>query len=325
MNICIYGCGAIGSLLASRLAASGACVTAVARGEHLATIRDRGLQLIEADGTAAPPVHFAATDRPEELGAQDVVLLTLKSHSLSAIADDIAPLLGPRTNVVTVANGIPWWYFHGLEAVRGTPELASVDPGRRLWNAIGPERAIGCVIYPAATVIRPGVVQHTFGNRFVLGEPDGSQSDRVAALADVLQTAGFAVPIQTDIRAEIWNKLVANAAFNPVSVITGQTLGAMIDTVATHTLLENIMTEATAVAISLGATPLRTPAELLAATRALGAHKTSMLQDLEAGREPELEQVVGAVIELAGLMGVAVPNLATVYRLAKLRFAQAAL
>lgn len=315
LRICIYGCGAIGSLLAARLAASGAEVSAVARGAQLAAIRSRGLRLLPTSADVPLQVQLKASASPAELGLQDVVILSMKAHAVAAVAADIGPLLGPDTVVLTASNGIPWWYFFGLENDLGLPELASVDPGRRLWTAIGPERALGCVVYPAASIDAPGVVRHVFGNRFSLGEPNGSSSPRLTAVADILRRADFDAPMQTDIRADIWTKLVASAAFNPVSVITGKTLGAMIDDAATCALLERIMTEVITVATALGVTVRLTPQQLLVAIRSLGDHKTSMLQDMQAGRSLELAPVAGAVLELADLAGAAAPNLAMVCRL----------
>lgn len=309
MKICVYGCGAIGSLLAVRLAQAGAEVSVVARGEHLAAIRAHGLQLLSGVDERIT-ARLPASENPAELGPQDVVLLTMKSHSVPAVAAEIAPLLRADTAVVTACNGIPWWYFYGLAENFGCPEIANVDPGRKLWDAIGPQHAIGSVVYPAATVIEPGVVQHVFGDRFAIGEPDGAGSERVRMLAAMLIAAGFDAPVRDDIRVDIWTKLIANAAFNPVSVITGLTLGAMINDEATCGLVRKIMAEVVEVAAAYGTESALTPDELIAATRQLGSHKTSMLQDFESGRSLELGPMVSAVVELAALRGVAVPNLA---------------
>lgn len=309
MKICVYGCGAIGSLLAVRLSAAGNDVCAVARGDHLQAIRTSGLTLLAQDDADSVTRHINASDDPSRLGEQDVVFLTMKSHAVPAIADSIAPLLGEQTVVVTATNGIPWWYFHGIAGSDAAPELVTVDPGKKLWNSIGPERALGCVVYPAAVVIEPGVVKHVFGDRFAIGEPDGRKSNRLTALADCLADAGFNAVIQKDIRVDIWTKLVANAAFNPVSVITGKTLGQMIDDEATCNLLRNIMEEVAAVAAACGIKTGMTAEDLITATRQLGGHKTSMLQDYEAGRELELRPLVGSVLELAGMTGVVTANL----------------
>jgi 2-dehydropantoate 2-reductase len=317
MRVCIYGCGAIGGLLAGWLSRSGAAVIEVARGEHLSAIQSKGLTLLEGDQSFVADV--AASDNPAELGEQDLVILAMKGHSVPAIAPEISHLLGAQTAVLTAANGIPWWYFYGVQNEVGTPELVSVDPGKQLWNAIGPERALGSVVYPAASIEAPGVVRHIFGNKFSLGEPAGVRSERLAAIAKLLAAAGFEVSLENDLRTEIWTKLVANAAFNPVSVMTGKTLGAMIDDQAINKLLTQIMDEAVLVAESVGVTPAMSPEQLLTATRVLGDHKTSMLQDFAAGRALELEPIVGAVLELAQLRGVATPNLQMVYQLVKSR------
>jgi len=315
VKVCIYGCGAIGSLLAVRLANSGLATSAVARGSHLEAIQANGLTLLAAAGDESLNVAIRASDDPAELGEQDVVFLTMKSHGAPAVAHAIAPLLGPETMVVTAYNGFPWWYFFGLADDVGCPELLSVDPGKKLWHAIGPQRAIGCVVYPAAVVESPGVVRHVFGERFTLGEPDGSNSDRLTKLSGALRSAGFEAPVSAEIRTEIWTKLVANCAFNPVSVLTGKSLGAMLDDEATYRLLAQIMVEVIGVARALGVEVTLPPEKLLEATRQLGHHKTSMLQDYEAGRTLELGPLVAAVVELAEWRGVDVSSLNMVYQL----------
>jgi len=315
MKVCVYGCGAIGSLLAARLVNSDASISALARGPHLEAMRANDLTLLPAEGGELITAAINASDNPAEIGQQDVVFLTMKSHAVPAVADTIAPLLGPDTTVVTAYNGIPWWYFYGLVDDLGCPELLSVDPGKKLWQAIGPQRALGSVVYPAATIESPGVARHVFGDRFALGEPDGRSSARLTDIAELLGTAGFDVSQSADIRSEIWTKLVANAAFNPVSVITGKTLGAMLDDEATYRLLAQIMAEVVGVARVLGVEVAMAPVKLLEATRQLGQHKTSMLQDYEAGRALELGPVVVAILELAEWLGVDVSNLNMVYQL----------
>ncbi|MGI9308543.1 MAG: 2-dehydropantoate 2-reductase [Gammaproteobacteria bacterium] len=309
----MYGCGAIGGLLAARLAGGGHSLTVIARGEHLATMRRDGIVLMCEDERVIADV--VACDSPAEAGEQDVVFLCMKSHTVPAIAADIAPLFGDETLVLTACNGIPWWYFYGTEQQNDAPELQSVDAGQALWNAIGPERAIGCVVYPAARIETPGIVRHVFGNRFALGEPDGNESDRIMRLSAAMTESGFEAPVVENIRSEMWTKLVANAAFNPVSLLTGKTLGEMIEDKATRGLLEGVMSEVVAVADAYGVDVAMSPEQLLEATRALGGHKTSMLQDYESGRTLELGPIVEAVAELANLRGVAVPNLNIVLRL----------
>jgi 2-dehydropantoate 2-reductase len=317
MKVCVYGCGAIGSLLAARLARGGATVSVVARGENLTAIQNKGLTLLE--GGQSFVAHVAASDTPGALGPQDVVFLTMKGHSTPEITPKIPMVLGPQTVVVTAANGIPWWYFYGLDDPLGEPEISSVDPGRQLWNNIGPERALGCVVYPAARLEAPGVVRHVFGNQFAIGEPNGKASKRLVAIAGLLGSGGFVASVETDIRAEIWTKLVANAALNPVSVMTGKSLGGMIKDEATHKLLAQIMHEVVSVADALGEQVAMPPEKLLEATQQLGDHKTSMLQDYQAGRPLELQTIVGAVLELAAMKGIATPNLQMAYRLVQKR------
>ena len=318
-RICIYGVGAIGGFLAARLAAAGARVSGIARGEQLAAIRERGLRLVQ-DG-AEIETAIECVDQPANLGIQDYVFLTMKSHVAPAIADAIAPLLGPDTAVVTAYNGFPWWYFHESGVDDGT-SLNSVDPGGRLWQQIGPGRAIGCVVYPAARIAGPGIIEHVFGDRFTIGEADGTHSNRLLELAAVMKQAGFEVSASPNIRVEIWLKLVANAAFNPVSLLTGRTVAEMLDDPAVYNQLIDIMTEAAAVATAHGIQLPVQPAELLELTRPFGAHKTSMLQDFEAGREVELDTIVASIAELAKRRHVSTPALDSVLDGARNRVAQ---
>jgi 2-dehydropantoate 2-reductase len=315
MKICVYGCGAIGSLIAARLADGGANVSVLARGAHLAAMQANGLKLLPMNNGEPLTASVNASGNPVEIGVQDVVFLTLKSHSVPGIADEIAPLLGPNTVVVTAYNGLPWWYFYGADNDFGIPGLTSVDPGGRLWQSIGPERALGCVVYPAAAIESPGVVRHVFGDRFTIGEPDGRPTVRAAAVSGTLELAGFTAEVSSDIRTDLWAKLVANAAFNPISVITGKTLGEMMDDAATYRLLQQVMAEVIEVAAALAVDVPVTPGQLLAVTRQLGNHKTSMLQDYEAGRKLELAAVVDAVLEVASLRGVSASNLKMVREL----------
>jgi len=315
-KICIYGVGAIGGLIAARLALAGLTVAGIARGAQLDAIRRDGLMLLADGGTHRAPIRCVET--PTEAGPQDVVILAMKSHQLPAIAAGIAPLLGPDTIVVTATNGLPWWYFHGLDLPDTVP-LACVDPGGALWRHIGPERAVGAVVFPAAHVVRPGVVAHVFGTRISLGEPDGTATERVRALSAAFETAGFTETACADIRADLWTKLIANAAYNPVNILTGGTLGELLDDPGTHGAFERLMHECMAVAQAHGVSPLMPPTEILARTRDYGAHKTSMLQDMEAGRTVELDPIVGAVHELAGRLGVETPALELVLSLARQR------
>lgn len=316
-KVCIYGVGAIGGFLAARLALAGQHVTGVARGQQLDAIRENGLSLIEEGRRRT--VRIDCVEDPAEAGPQDVVFMTMKSHSAPAVAESIAPMLDSETIVVTTGNGFPWWYFYQSN-LRDHPEyLRHVDPAARLWKSIGPERAIGSVVYPAARVSEPGVIEHVFGDRFTLGEPDGSMSDRVRMLASMLTEAGLDASAIDDIRSEIWAKLVANCAYNPVSVISNATLGGMLDDPDVYRMLEQIMIEASALAAELKVRLPLTPKQLLELTRPFGVHKTSMLQDIEAGRPIELDPIVGAIRELAQYYDVATPTIDIVSALAAQR------
>ncbi|HEY7268897.1 MAG TPA: 2-dehydropantoate 2-reductase [Dehalococcoidia bacterium] len=315
MRIAIFGAGAIGSYMGAKLSLAGVDVTLVARGAQLAAMRANGVRLIEADAeTVARPRCVSA----EEAGEQDYVVLALKAHQVRPALDGIAQLLGSKTAVVTAQNGIPWWYFQGIAGRLTGTRLESVDPDGRILAAIGPERAIGCVVYPACELIAPGVVRHVEGDRFSLGEPDGSRSERVQTLAKALVKAGLKAPVRPRIRNEIWMKLWGNVAFNPLSVLTRSTLAQICADSLTRAYARAVMLEAQAVAAALGEEmPVSVDARIDGAA-AVGEHKTSMLQDFEAGRELELEAMVGAVVEIAGLTGVATPHLDSLYGSARL-------
>jgi len=317
VKIAIFGAGATGGLLGAELALAGADVTLIARGPHLAAMRENGITLIRSEGTrVARPL---CTDNPAAAGPQDIVIVTLKANAVPGAVEAMAPLLGPDTAVVTAMNGIPYWYFHGVDGPHRDRTLESVDPGGRQWDVLGPERAIGCVVYPATEVVEPGVIRHIAGDRFVLGEPDGSRSERVTDLARVLIDAGFRAPVRNRIRHEIWAKLWGNLAFNPVSALTGGTLVQIATTPDIRSVVRGVMIEAEAVAEALGITfPIDVDARIDEAG-AVGAHKTSMLQDLERGRPMEIDPVVGAVSELGRLAGVPTPNLDAVLALVRLR------
>jgi 2-dehydropantoate 2-reductase len=314
---CIFGVGAIGGFLAAKLAMSGVRVTGICRGAQLEAIRARGLTLVEQGRRET--VQIRALGTAQEAGQQEVLFLTLKANDLPAVAPALRPLLGPATVVVTVGNGFPWWYFFRASPGGVNPTLASVDPRGALWRLIGPEHALGCVVYPAARVIGPGVVEHVYGNRFSLGEPDGSISQRLRQVSATLQAAGLEAPVRHDIRTELWTKLAMNAAYNPVSILTGATLGQMLDDLGSANALHAIMSETIAVALSLGVRVPLQPRQLLELTRPLALHKTSMLQDLEAARRVEIDPIAGAVVELARLRNVKTPALDAVLALARLR------
>ncbi|WP_114284899.1 2-dehydropantoate 2-reductase [Candidatus Halocynthiibacter alkanivorans] len=309
-KVCIYGAGAIGGYLGAKLAQAEAGVSLIARGPHLKAIRDNGLTLVEGDERSTHQV--TATDNPAELGVQDFVIVTLKAHSLPMIVEPIQHLLGPDTAVVFAVNGVPWWYFHGLEGEWAGRQLETVDPGGVLWSGIGPERAIGCVVHPAAEITAPGVVEHRSGNRFSLGEPDGSRSERVLALSQLMTAAGLKAPVRPRLRDEIWIKIWGNASLNPISALTGATLEQMTSDPATLSILRGIMEEVQAVGETLGARFAVNIDKRIAGAAAVGAHRTSMLQDLDQGRPMEIDALVTAVQELGRMAGVATPTLDTV-------------
>ncbi|MGI9309126.1 MAG: 2-dehydropantoate 2-reductase [Gammaproteobacteria bacterium] len=322
MKICIYGAGAIGAYLGAELAATGDSeVSFVARGPHLAAMREKGLSL--RIGGEEKNLRVNCTDNPAELGPQDYVIITLKAHSVAPILDQIAPLLGADTAVVTAQNGILWWYFHALPGPWQNHHLASADPGGAIWNAVGPERAIGCVVYPSCEIVSPGVVEHLNGNRFMLGEPDGSKSERVVALSQLMSAAGLKAPVRKKIRDDIWFKLLGNATFNPVSVLTGATLEEMGTDPGMRKLIHGMMSEAQTVATALGVRFAMSIDKRIDGGADVGAHKTSMLQDLEAGRPLELDALVASVSEMGRLVEVATPMIDTVLELVKIKVAAA--
>jgi 2-dehydropantoate 2-reductase len=317
MKICIYGAGAIGAYLGAQLATTDCEVSLVARGPHLAAMKKNGLTLRMAGKETNVAVN--ATDNPAELGPQDYVIITLKAHSVAGITDQITPLLGPDTAIVTAQNGILWWYFHGLPGAWDNPHLESADPGGQIWNALGPERAIGCVVYPSCEIVEPGVVEHIDGNRFMLGETDGTKSDRVVALSQLMTEAGLKAPVRKDIRADIWFKLLGNATFNPVSVLTGATLEQIGTDPGVRAVIHQMMTEAQAVATELGVKFPMSIDKRIDGGAAVGAHKTSMLQDLEAGRPLELDALVASVTELGRVVGVPTPTIDAILNLVTLK------
>jgi 2-dehydropantoate 2-reductase len=317
MRIAIYGAGAIGGLLGARLARTDVEVGLIARGPHLAAMRERGLILVA--GEERFTVHPKASEDPAELGPQDYVIVALKAHGVAAVAPAMRPLLGPDTAVVMAVNGVPWWYFHGLDGPYRDQKLESVDPGGRIAAAIGPERAIGCVVYPAAEVVEPGVVEHMDGDRFTLGEPSGGRSERVQRLAEALIAAGFKAPVRANIRDEIWVKLWGNVSFNPISALTCATLDVIAADPGTRALARSMMLEAQAIGERLGVRfPIAVDKRIDGAA-AVGTHRTSMLQDLERGRSMEIEALVGAVQEMGRLVAVSTPAIDAVLALVRLR------
>jgi len=317
MKICIYGAGAIGGYLAVGLAEAGIEVSLVARGPHLAAIRERGLTLRTAEGERT--VRVTASENPEELGAQDSVVVALKAHSVPAVAGRMASLFHEATTVVTAVNGVPWWYFHGIGGPLDGTRLETVDPDGVQWDAIGPARAIGCVVYPAAEIDEPGVVRLIEGDRFTLGEPSGEKTDRVTALSDAFRAGGFKAPVRPRIRDEIWIKLWGNLSLNPVSALTSATLEEICRFPGTRGLIRRMMLEGQAIGEALGVKFAIDVDKRIAGAEAVGAHKTSMLQDLERGRAMEIDAVVSAVQELGRLVEVPTPTIDAVLALVRLR------
>lgn len=318
MRICIFGAGAIGGLMAARLSLKGeAEVTVIARGPHLAAMQAGGLRLVsEGQEVVARPRCVASA---EEAGPQDYVVVTLKAHSLPGAARQMQPLLGPETAVVSAVNGVPWWYFHGIEGAHAGRIVESVDPGGLVTRLLPPARAIGCIVYPAAEVAAPGVIAHTYGDRFSLGEPDGSRSERAQRLSEALIAAGFKAPVRPRIRDELWVKLWGNLAFNPISALTTATLDALIADDGQRGVARAMMLEGQRVAEALGVRFAIDVDKRIAGAAEVGAHKTSMLQDLERGRPMEVEALLGAVVELADLVGEPAPACRTVLALVRAR------
>lgn len=317
MKICIFGAGAIGGYMGAKLAASGADVSLVARGPHLAAIKANGLRLIE-DGTETT-VPVKASDDPASLGPQDYVIVTLKAHSVPPVVDKMQPLIGDHTTIVSGVNGVPWWYFHKIGGPLEGTRLHSVDPGDVQWNGFGPDRVLGCVVYPAAEVSEPGVVRHIEGNRFSLGEPDGSKSDRALALSKALAAAGLRAPVRPRLRDEIWVKLWGNLSFNPISALTHATLDVLCTDPGTRALARAMMIEAQTIGEHLG---VKFPIDVdrrIDGGAAVGAHRTSMLQDLDAGRPMEIDALIGSVQELGRISGVPTPTIDGVLALISLR------
>lgn len=322
MRICIFGAGAIGGYLGAKLAQAGVDVGLVARGPHLEAIRRKGLTLIENGTTTEHRVRASADAR--DFGPQDYVILTLKAHSVPAIVGDLAPLLEPATTVVSGVNGIPWWYFHKIGGPLEGTRLASVDPGDVQWNGIGPDRVLGCVVYPAAEVPEPGTVRHIEGNRFSLGEPNGSKSARAVALSAALTAAGLKAPVRPKLRDEIWVKLWGNLSFNPISALTHATLEILCTDPGTRAVARAMMVEAQVIAEKLGVSFPIDVDRRIDGGAAVGAHRTSMLQDLEAGRPMEIDALVGSVQELGRLTGSPTPTIDIILALIRQRAAVAA-
>lgn len=316
MKSVIVGAGAIGAYVGARMARAGQDVTLVARGPHLSALQERGVRVLGAEGDFE--TRPAVAERLDAIGPADVVFLGVKAHSLTGLAPRLGPLLGPDTAVVSMQNGVPWWFFQNYGGELDGLRLERVDPGGAIAAVIEPRRVIGSIVYISAAIVEPGVVRHHEGNRVSLGEPDGTRSERVRRIAEALGAAGLRCPVTTRIRQEIWVKILGNVAFNPISALTGATLAGMARHPDVAGLARAIMAEAEAVAGKLGLELPITIEQRLGGAEKVGEHKTSMLQDLEAGRPLELEAVVGAVIELGERLGLPMPHTRAVYACAKL-------
>lgn len=318
MKIAVIGAGAIGGYVGAKLALAGEAVTFIARGANLAAIRERGMKLVGAGGDEQVARGVAATDRYEEAGVQDVVILAMKAQQVEAVLAQLPHLIGPATTVVPMQNGIPFWYFHNHGgALAGTP-VRSVDPNGALMAGIPLAQVLGCVVYPAAELLAPGVVRHVEGERFPVGELDGSTSERATRLSETFARAGLKAPVLPDIRAEIWLKLWGNLTFNPISALTHATLAGICQFAPSRELAAQMMREAEGVANALGITFRVSLEKRIAGAEKVGHHKTSMLQDIEAGRMPEIDALVGSVVELGRLANRPTPCIETVYRLVQL-------
>ncbi|HLW87512.1 MAG TPA: 2-dehydropantoate 2-reductase [Terriglobales bacterium] len=316
MKFLIAGAGAIGAYIGARMAQAGFDVTLFARGPHLRAMQEHGVQVRsdEGDFVARPRIVGSL----EEVGAVDVVFLGVKAHGLSQLAPQLKPVLGPETVVVSTQNGIPWWYFQGFGGDWEGLRLERVDPGGIICSAIAPHRVVGSIVYFATEIAAPGVIQHNEGSRISLGEPDGTRSERSRRIAEVLIASGLRCPVTTRIRHEIWVKVLGNASLNPVSALTRATLGQMLRDPGVRSVIRNIMLEVEAVSNKLGMELPVSVDQRIAGAEKVGEHKTSMMQDLEAGRPIELEALVGAVVELGERVGLPMTYTRTVYSCTKL-------
>ena len=318
MKIAIIGVGAIGGYVGTRLALAGEDVTFIARGANLEALRTRGIRLQYADNTEDHVPRVKATDSYADAGPQDMVILAMKAHQVADVAADVPKLFGPKTVVVPMQNGIPYWYFHGHGGAWAGTRVQSVDPSGAIYDNISCERVIGCVVYPAAELVGPGVIKHVEGNRFPVGEPDGTTSERVAQVARCFVNGGMQAPILSDIRSEIWLKLWGNLTFNPISALSRATLAGICQYPPSRALAAAMMNEAQSVANQLGVKFRVSLEKRIAGAEKVGEHKTSMLQDVEAARTLEVDALLGSVVELARRTHTPTPHIDTVYALTKL-------
>ena len=317
MKICIYGAGAIGGWIGARLAALGEPVSVVARGATLAALQTHGLRLQQAEGLLQVPVQ--AADNAAALGVQDLVVVAVKAPALAEVARDIAPLLGPHTMVLTAMNGVPWWFFQGFGGAYAGTALKAVDASGAIAAAIPARHVVGCVVHASCALQAPGVVQHHFGNKLILGEPSGQQTERAKALAALLKRAGFEAPLSEQIQRDTWYKLWGNMTVNPVSALTGATTDLILDDPLVRDFISQVMREAKEIGARIGIPSDQQPEDRHAVTRKLGAFKTSMLQDVEAGKPVELDALVTVVQELGVLTAVPTPFTDALLGLARLQ------
>lgn len=313
MKVCIYGAGAIGGYVGLNLAEGGADVSLIARGPHLEAIQKNGLKLISKDGERVKKIR--ATNDPAELGHQDYVIVALKSHQAWESAEAMLPLLGPDTAVVTAQNGVPWWYFYGYEGQYANLRIESVDPDDRQWRVIGPERIIGCTVYPATEIVEPGVIKHIYGNKFGLGEPNREETERVKKLSEMFEAGGLGAPVLPEIRNDIWLKLWGNLCFNPISALTHATLDVVATDPGTRSLARNMMLEAERIGRRIGVHFRVDVERRINGAARVGPHRTSMLQDLDKGKALEIDALLTAVQEMGRLADLDTPNIDAVLAL----------
>jgi|TARA_B110000091_G_scaffold214454_1_gene268021 2-dehydropantoate 2-reductase len=324
MKICIYGAGAIGGYLGAKLTEIGADVTLIARGPHYNAIKEDGLRL-RKDGKELV-VYPRCVDTAEKAGKQDYIFVTLKAHSVPGCLDAFKVLMKDDTSFVWGVNGIPWWYFHNHpDPEFKDKKILSVDPDNSQWNDIGPEKIIGCIVNPASEVVKPGVIQHLEGDKFQLGEINGENTDRIKNLSVILEKAGFQAPIRPNIKGDIWLKLFGNLSLNPISALTTSTLVKICSDADVRDVIKNMMNEAHSIATKLGIDKPFDVERRIDAAKAVGEHKTSMLQDLERDRPMEIDALIGSVQELGRITSISTPTIDTVLALTKLRAREAKL
>ncbi|MEE6258821.1 2-dehydropantoate 2-reductase [Plantactinospora sonchi] len=311
MRVAVLGAGAIGAYVGASLCRAGVDVHLIARGAHLAALRTRGVRVLSPRGDFAAHPH--ATDNPAEVGPVDYVFLGLKAHSYASAGPLLDPLLGPETALVAGQNGIPWWYFHKLAGPYENHRIEAVDPDGATSAVMAPERAIGCVVYPATVIESPGVIRHLEGTRFSIGEPDETVSERCVRFSEAMIAGGLKCPVERHLRDDIWIKLMGNVALNPLSALTRATMVEMCEHLGTRRVIEQIMEETLDIAHRVGSTPEISIEKRIDGAQRVGHHKTSMLQDLEAGKEMELDAIAAAVVEMADITGAPAPTLRTIY------------